>query len=353
MPRVPPRDYLIPLNLKCPECSSTDLIYDQATGDLICRNCGFVVMERITAESLYRQFSPPKQRKRELDLLNISRRSKKYKTVRELIRTLQKLIFHKLFDQRGFRRGKGSRTRALSVWYEPEELKVELESFFKELEEEYGDMPLDYGIEKEVLRRVDTRLVEMHFPSKLLDEIFAPWKYATKQPFIERKRAEEVSRWIEESVDKDFKLKSIVFIKEKVPPTVKSLVDFRKRAFKELVEKGLRARGKTVIEFKKRLRKFLRSEKGVLIEAYVEDPHMARFINELSEAYSEDNVKKLREKYWEANMGLLPLRYHSYGKYRRECKSLGFSPISKREFKRLHEFFERHRQIEKFGFLLP
>jgi transcription initiation factor TFIIB len=50
---------------KCPECGSTDLVFDENTGELICSNCGLVVEEQIIERGReWREFEEGKKRGR-------------------------------------------------------------------------------------------------------------------------------------------------------------------------------------------------------------------------------------------------------------------------------------------------
>jgi transcription initiation factor TFIIB len=50
---------------KCPECGNHRLIFDEKTGDQICRNCGVVIKERIVDEGPeWRAFSPEEKNQR-------------------------------------------------------------------------------------------------------------------------------------------------------------------------------------------------------------------------------------------------------------------------------------------------
>ncbi len=60
MSRAPQRE-----ELRCPVCGSTDIVYNEATGEYVCRQCGTVVMERIVDQGPeWRAFTPEERERR-------------------------------------------------------------------------------------------------------------------------------------------------------------------------------------------------------------------------------------------------------------------------------------------------
>ena len=330
-------DYLVPKPEACPGCGGRSFFFDEFRGELVCTNCGLVLAEHIIVKARYRQFSPAKEREREerfRERVEKKADSFRRKTVGEFILEVYELVLSRVYKEKGVEYHNS--VRQLKNYYKPKELYEKINKVFEEIKKKYPSFrPLDSETKEEIWREIVEKLLALKFPRTLLDSISSKLKCYPVNLWSEiRRKQEKEYKEIREKRSSDFIVDVLETVKEHAPPSVSSLLDFRKLTYSLLVEEGLQAlKKRRVRTVAKRLKSFLRKDKRLLLVLFAKDPYMARFVNMFAGAYHDKYVYELVEKGIELYSS--EVKYKKYKYYREACMQYGATPVSKKRFKKI------------------